>query len=259
MNKNHLTLLASALVFVSLAQPALARRNQAENSPDCQLANKEDSYKLALSWQPAFCEKHKRKPECKITDSSSYQAANFTLHGLWPNKRECGINYGLCGQYKQPVKSFCDYAPIPMKPETVKVLGEVMPSVANGSCLDRHEWYKHGTCQTDWDASQYFDTAVRLTKEFNDKGMSRFMSQNVGKTVATDEFFSTVDQAFGKNASKRLTLSCDKQGNLVDVFINLPKQIPDNLPLGDLIQQAPESFKNRCGDSFNIDEIGFNR
>lgn len=256
MKKYRLSLLCSLLITVGFSQQTLARFN-ADSS--CHLPNKEDSYKLAVSWQPAFCETHRGKPECKIIDTTVYQASNFTLHGLWPNKRECGTDYGLCGQYQQPVRSFCDYAPIPMKPETVKNLGKIMPSVAVGSCLDRHEWYKHGTCQTDWDADNYFDTATRLVKEFNDNGVAEFMSKNIGKTVATIEFFKAVDKSFGKNASKRLNLGCDKQGNLVDVFINLPKQIPANVALADLIQQAPENFNNRCGKRFSVDAIGYNR
>ncbi len=259
MKKKRLFLINGFLALLSVSQLTWARSGRGEMDPTCQIPNKEDSYKLAVSWQPAFCESHQSKPECKITDSKTYQASHFTLHGLWPNKQECGANYGLCGQYKEQVKSFCDYAPVPMKPGTVKNLGEIMPSVAQGSCLDRHEWYKHGTCQTDWDADHYFETATRLVKEFNDKGISAFMSKNVGKTVATADFLNAVDKSFGKNASKRLNLGCDKEGLLVDVFINLPKKIPENVALSTLIQQAPESFNNRCGDSFTVDAIGFSQ
>lgn len=259
MKKSRWYLVCSLLTIACVAQQAQARRNYAPSDASCQLPNKEDSYKLAVSWQPAFCESHRGKPECKITDSTVYQASHFTLHGLWPNKRECGVDYGLCGQYKKPARSFCDYAPVPMTAETIKNLREIMPSVAGGSCLDRHEWYKHGTCQTDWNADGYFDTAVRLVKEFNDTGIAEFMKQNTGKTVATEEFFNVVNQSLGKNASKRLSLGCDRQGNLVDVFINLPKQIPDKVALATLIQQAPESVNNRCGESFNVDAIGYGR
>lgn len=49
----------------------------------CSTAGLEDSYVFALSWQPAFCETHSSKPECKVTDADAYQAGNFTLHGLW--------------------------------------------------------------------------------------------------------------------------------------------------------------------------------
>lgn len=256
MQKNRVTIIASLFALACVSHEAAARRDYPID-PSCQLPNKEDSYKLAVSWQPAFCESHRGKPECKITDTTVYQAAHFTLHGLWPNKRECGVNYGSCGQYKKPARSFCDYAPVPMKAETVKNLGEIMPSVAGGSCLDRHEWYKHGTCQTDWDADGYFATATRLVKEFNDNGIADFMKQNTGKTVSTAAFLQIVDKSFGKRASQRLNLGCDRDGNLVDVFINLPKDIPANVALADLIQQAPESFNNRCGKSFNIDAIGY--
>lgn len=259
MNKKYIYLLSSILAFGSIAEQVIAapRNNNAKSGETCQLPNKEDSYKLAVSWQPAFCETHRGKPECKITDSKVYQASHFTLHGLWPNKKECGIDYGLCGKYKQQVRSFCDYEPVPMKAETMKTLGEVMPSVAQGSCLDRHEWYKHGTCQVAWDADQYFGTAVRLVKEFNDKGMSQFMVQNTGKKVATEDFLKALDKAFGQNARKRINLGCDKQGNLVDLFITLPKDIPTTAALADLIQKAPENFSNRCGESFSIDPIGY--
>jgi ribonuclease T2 len=260
MKKYPITLICSLLILASVSYQAVARSDyQASTNANCQLANKADSYKLAVSWQPAFCESHKGKPECKITDNKVYQASNFTLHGLWPNKRECGINYGLCGQNKQQVRSFCDYQPVPIKPETVKSLGEVMPSVTGGSCLERHEWYKHGTCQTDWNADGYFDTAVRLVKEFNQQGMAAFMKQNMGKTVETTAFLNAVNQAFGQNASQRISLACDRDGNLVDVFINLPKQIPANTALKDLIQQAPENFSNRCGKSFTVDAIGYSK
>ncbi len=251
-------LAGSILVLACISTQIQARSSEAVD-PSCQVPNKEDSYKLAVSWQPAFCQSHQSKPECKISDTQAYQASNFTLHGLWPNKQDCGANYGLCGEYKQQVKSFCDYAPLPMKPEKVKQLGQVMPSVAEGSCLDRHEWYKHGTCQTDWDVEHYFDTAVRLVKEFNNNDIRTFLLSNMGKTVSTTNFLKVVDKSFGKNASKRLSLGCDKQGLLVDVFINLPKQITEKATLASLIQQAPESFNNRCGQSFTIDAIGFSK
>lgn len=258
MKKNRLYLVCSLLVLACVSHQASARANA-----DCQVANKEDSYKLAVSWQPAFCEtkQGRPKPECKIDDSTVYQASHFTLHGLWPNKRQCGTGYGFCGKdYKQQVKPFCDYAAVSMKPETTEGLGKIMPSVSSGSCLERHEWYKHGTCQTNWDADGYFGTAVRLTKEFNDKGVAEFMTKNIGKTVKTADFLQVVESSFGKNASKRLYLGCDSRGgNLIDVFINLPKQIPENVALADLIQQAPESFNNRCGKSFKVDAIGFSR
>lgn len=231
--------------------------NNGEDAADnqCHTAGLEDSYVLAISWQPAFCEGHQEKPECSVTDQQSYQAQNFTLHGLWPNKKSCGTGYGLCGKYKTEKRPFCDYEPVSIQTETFEKLGKLMPSAAHGSCLQRHEWYKHGTCQTEWDADGYFAVAMRLLEEFNASGMATFMTQNIGKQVMTSSFFEKVDNAFGEQASRRLQISC-KEGMLVDVYIRLPADLPENVALSTLIQQAKPAFNNKCGAKFMVDAIG---
>ena len=176
-----------------------------EHSEDqCQTAGLGNSYVFALSWQPAYCERHKNKPECGVTDPQSYQANNFTLHGLWPNKESCGINYGFCGKYKSGQRPFCRYDPVPMQNATREALARVMPGSSHDSCLQRHEWYKHGTCQVEWDADVYYDTAIRLLKDFNESGISAFMTNNIGKTVTTRSFFEAVDTAFGEGSHRRM-------------------------------------------------------
>lgn len=217
----------------------------------CNQPGQADSYILAVSWQTAFCESHRSKPECR-----QQQRASFTLHGLWPNKASCGINYGFCGEQREKEAQFCDLKPLPLSAQTRQQLGEVMPSAAAGSCLERHEWYKHGTCQTTWDADRYYQRAIQLTREFNQGAISRFMAQNSGRQVKTAQLLAAVDQALGPNAHKRMQLSCDK-GNLVDIYITLPKTLPANAPLAELIQQAPERFSNRCGSSFKVDAAGY--
>ena len=221
----------------------------------CNIAGQADSYVFAVSWQPAFCESHPKKPECQVSNPNAYQANNFTLHGLWPNKRSCGTHYGFCGQYKKRVKPFCDFKPVPMQKVTLEELGVVMPSTAYGSCLQRHEWYKHGTCQTEWDADEYFDMAMSLLAVFNSQGMSDFMVDRIGKQVASDEFFTTIDQLFGDGAHQRMRFNCSS-GNLVDIYIHLPLKIDAGLTLSELIHQADPMFDNKCGTSFTVDAIG---
>ena len=41
-------------------------------------------YLLAISWQPAFCQTHQKKAECRTQDKERYDADHFSLHGLWP-------------------------------------------------------------------------------------------------------------------------------------------------------------------------------
>jgi ribonuclease T2 len=222
----------------------------------CHTPGLEDSYVLALSWQPAFCETHRSKPECRIDDKKSYQARNFTLHGLWPNKKSCGINYGFCGEVHSSPGAFCDYPSLSLFTEVRSDLEQVMPSAAAGSCLQRHEWFKHGTCQMDWSMDEYFEAAVDLTRQFNESGIAYFISRNIGNTVTEAAFIDKVDCANGAGAHNLLELKCNS-GNLVDVYIHLPETINEGDSLGELMHQAQGNFKSNCGGSFKVDPIGF--
>lgn len=226
----------------------------------CQTAGQADSYVFAVSWQPAFCESHQNKPECKelVEQPDAYAAGNFTLHGLWPNKSSCGTNYGFCGQQKKIGGSFCSYPRVPMSESTLQALGKVMPAAAAGSCLQRHEWFKHGTCQTKMDADQYWDLAIDLVGQFNTKGMSAFMQENIGRTVAAADFYRVVDTSLGQDAHKRMKLGC-RSGNLVDIYMQLPKEVTGGRTLGQLLAEAPTGFSSSCGESFKVDAVGYER
>lgn len=223
----------------------------------CQTAGEENSFVFAVSWEPAFCEGHQSEPECRVKDPNSYQARHFTLHGLWPNKAACGIDYGFCGKYKTALQPFCAFDPVPMSEETRKKLGVVMPSAAYGSCLQRHEWYKHGTCQTEWDADGYFGHAMRLLADFNGTdatGMAAFMVRNLGHRVSVLALDSAIDQQFGRGAHKRMQYICTRDHKLESIYINLPAQL-GNAPLDDLIRRGAEKYGNKCGRSFVVDPI----
>ncbi|MCI0508188.1 MAG: ribonuclease T [Gammaproteobacteria bacterium] len=222
----------------------------------CRTPGLEDSYVLALSWQPAFCETHRGKPECRIDDRKSYQARNFTLHGLWPNKASCGANYGYCGEVQDKPAEFCDYPMLSLFTETRSNLGQVMPSAAAGSCLQRHEWFKHGACQTRWSIDEYYEVAIDLTRQFNESGIAYFISRNTGNTVTEAAFIKKVDCAHGDGAHKRIELKC-QGGNLVDVYVSLPNTVNEGAGLGELMQQGQGEFKSNCGGQFKVDPIGF--
>jgi ribonuclease T2 len=223
----------------------------------CSTAGLQDSFKLALSWQPAFCESHRNKKECGVSFPATFQAAgNFTLHGLWPNREACGINYGNCEHVRQQ-REFCNYPALPLDPEVVKQLSQVMPGTA--SCLERHEWFKHGTCQREWDPSQYFEVALELVRQFNGSGLNKYMAENMGKEVAREDFLKQVDTALGAGARERLELGCSGGNRLTDVFVNLPARIEPGASLTELIKLAPPDFRSRCPARFTIDAVGFAR
>lgn len=232
----------------------IRKKNRVNN--ECSTPGLEDSYVLALSWQPSFCESHRDKPECQIAEEQSYQARNFTLHGLWPSKRECGINYGFCGEVQSKPADFCKYPALALYVEVRNNLKQVMPSAAAGSCLQRHVWFKHGACQTQWPVDEYFDVAIDLTRQFNASGIGRFMSRNIGKTVSEDAFIKLINDAYGRNTHKNIELKCNAK-NLVDVYIYLTDNIVENRDLSDSLKNSGRKYKSNCGGSFRVDPIGF--
>lgn len=231
-------------------------RENPVNSGQCQTAGLEDSYKLALSWQPAFCETHRDKPECRVKDGKAYQASNFTLHGLWPNKKSCGTHYGFCGEVRSKPGDFCDYPALSLITDVRNELEQVMPSAKAGSCLQRHEWHKHGTCQTKWSIDDYHEMTINLVRQFNESGVAYFISRNIGKQVSEADFFKKIDSTLGDNAHKRIQLNC-KSGNLVDIYVNLPLDIKKGETLGAVVQRAGADFKSTCNGSFKVDPMGF--
>lgn len=239
------------------AECGQARMTEAEpeHNNSCSTAGQADSYVLALSWQPAFCEIKPQKPECQITDPTAYQAKHFTLHGLWPNKKNCGTHYAFCGEVKGQKQDFCDYPEIELDPASQAALAEVMPSVSAGSCLERHEWHKHGTCQASWAVQGFFEVSVSLVRQFNDSGMADFMSQRIGRQVRTRDFLDKVATVLGPAARDRIKLNCN-QGMLVEVQLSLSAELTPESGLDQLIMNAPAQSDSNCGATFRVDPIG---
>lgn len=204
-----------------------------------------DSYVLALSWQPGFCQTYGYevgKPECLKLPANSYQATHLVLHGLWPSQQICGENYGFCGVYAQ--KHHCDYPAINLNKEVSQALRQFMPSYAVGSCLERHEWNKHGSCQI-LSSDAYFSLAIRLNREVNQTSLGQFLHNHVGERVKREQLRIKVRESFGENAAHKVYLGC-KNGMLVDIFIQLPALIPQTDSLQALIKKAAD-FKRYEG------------
>lgn len=196
-----------------------------------------DSYVLALSWQPGFCQTYgyeAAKPECLTLKNGMYAASHLVLHGLWPNQDTCGTNYGYCGV--QPMGNHCDYPSLSLSKEVATRLNRIMPSFASGSCLERHEWYKHGSCQI-LSEDAYFSLAARLTEEADLTNLGMYLHQNVGERVTRKNLEDAVRRSFGNTSVDKVYLGC-KNGILVDVLIQLPPLIPQNETLVSLVKKA---------------------
>ncbi|WP_392538314.1 ribonuclease T [Legionella sp. 227] len=206
-------------------------------------AGMSDSYVLALSSQPGFCQTYgyeAGKPECMHLSKNSYQAKHLTLHGLWPNQNACGQSYGFCGVEQK--SRHCAYPPLSLSPQVSENLKKLMPSYNYGSCLERHEWNKHGSCQI-LSADEYFSLAMRLTEAVDNSVLGQYLTQHQGQKVPLTVLRERVAQAFGKKNSGKVYLGC-RNGILVDIYIQLPALIPFNESLESLIDDAPNAPVN---------------
>ena len=162
---------------------------------------------LALSWQPAFCELRSRLPECRSQHSGRFDAQAFSLHGLWPAKR----NRSFCGVSQQvrqldQARRWRDLPKLELADELRQRLKTRMPGYR--SHLHRHEWFKHGTCLAGMTPESYFRTALALQEAFNRSTLPELFSRNLDKEISTREIRDQVTRAFGSGAGERVQVSC---------------------------------------------------
>ncbi len=221
-------------------------------------AGMSDSYVLALSAQPGFCQTYgyeAGKPECLYLSKDSYQSRHLSLHGLWPNQKACGLNYNFCGV--MPQMNHCHYPPVPLSPAVAENLRKMMPSYQYGSCLERHEWNKHGSCQL-LPANDYFALAMRLNAEIDQSVFGQYLTQNYGKRVQSYKLKNKFAEAFGQENSQKFYLGC-KQGVLVDIYIILPALISADASMQSLLDQAPiPRYRRSCPSSILISDFTSN-
>lgn len=234
--------------------PTLPRTPTSANQ--CQLDGQFDSNLLALSWQSSFCELYgQRKAECRALSHTpqASQWRQFTLHGLWPNRQQCGTRYGYCGAVKQSPKDFCDYPAIALTSAVRQQLDTVMPSARYGSCLERHEWWKHGICRNQ-DPNEYFAIAIQLTQALNASAWAQdFIQQHIGKQVTKKELKQEFDKSFGQGAQQKLSLVCAK-GLLSEIRLSLPQDLNPAESLAEMLGKAKRAPKDSCPERFTLDQ-----
>jgi ribonuclease T2 len=211
---------------------------------------------LAVSWQPAFCETHRTKPECASQTDERFDAVNFSLHGLWPQPRErayCGV--GTTEKAIDRRGRWDLLPPVELDAATRKVLDLVMPGTQ--SLLERHEWIKHGTCYSAT-AQEYFAESVRLLQELNASPVRELVASRRGAAVQLDELRAAFDEAFGAGAGERVALDCDRAGGrtvVTELKLNLAGEVTAETTLADLLAAAPEAGES-CLEG-TVDPAGF--
>lgn len=214
---------------------------------------------LALSWQPSFCETRPNKPECVSQTSERFDATNLVLHGLWPQPQEkayCGVSARLVQLDKD--RRWSELPPLELSAATRQALETRMPGMA--SHLDRHEWYKHGTCYSNT-PEEYFQESIALLDQVNRSDVQTLLASNINFLLTDTEIQQAFNESFGTLAGEKIAVKCARDPDenqeimVVELWLNLKGKIEPNTPLRDLLQAAPRARRDcRQGE---IDPAGF--
>jgi ribonuclease T2 len=176
---------------------------------------------LALTWLNSFCKVEKKKV-CFKRRYGDFSTKNFTLHGLWPKKK----NYCPIKRYR-----------FKLSPMLWKVLEKYMPGAKDG--FAKYEWRKHGTC-FGTDPETYFLTAIKLTQQFNESQFLTFVRMHMGEWVSLQRLRFVFGGAFGDGNKRKFQLICKRKNGkiyITEIRLNL-KGDPTKEDLQELLDNA---------------------
>ena len=209
-------------------------------------------YVLAASWQPAFCQTHRTKTECRAQTQERFDSAHFALHGLRPQPRDnvyCGVN--RVQRAAAETGRWSDLPPPELTDATRADLDLVMPGTQ--SQLERHEWIKHGTCYGDT-AEEYFVESLQLMNQLNASPVRVLFADRIGEIVTAAELRAAFDQAFGAGAGERVEMACSG-GLITELRIHIDGAITETTRFAELIAAA-DPVGGGCPRG-RIDSAGF--
>lgn len=212
-------------------------------------ASGKPEYVLALSWQPAFCETKSNKPECRAQTANGFDAANFTLHGLWPQPNGnfyCGVK--TSDRANDKPDRWKDLPPVNLDAATRQELDQVMPGTR--SDLERHEWIKHGTC-SGMGQQAYFSAALTLARTVNASPVRDLFVQNIGGTLTSEQIRGAFDAAFGQGTGDRVRISCAKDPSngrrmIGEITVGLAGPLGTESKLADMMLASAATGKAGC-------------
>lgn len=223
------------------------------------VAGQFDTYVFSLQWAAAFCEGKPSLPECSGQNPGRFSAKNLTIHGLWPDKDgDASHSYGYCGvdpkvQALDRAPTWCRMPELELTSRTASRVSEIMPGAA--SCLEKHEWYKHGSC-SGYAADEYYNRVADLVVYVSTTKFGRFLSENAGKAVAGDALLAAFESEFGAGTRSLVSLNCTKAGGadlLLDVRMTLSRPLRPAPELGKML--LPGGGKGNCPASFKLDVL----
>ena len=274
------TVVAESLADMALAETAAVESATAVSVPATAVAHQEapattnndlpwaeadgdfDYYTLALSWQPAFCETKSHKPECTSQDNGRFDATNFVLHGLWPNQNDDpSHSFAYCGQSNTIINTdkdgdWCSLPALPLSADVESELNIFMPGAE--SCLDHHEWYKHGTC-AGMSADAYFALSNGLVASFAQTEFNQYIASHIGDELSRTDVLNRFAAEFGPGSDDYLSLRCDKLDGislLGEIRLTLNQDLAALDDFSTLFTDQDVSPQGNCPQQFVIDAVG---
>jgi ribonuclease T2 len=227
------------IALITLKPKAASSKPKPSRKMCTKKVNQHDYNSLALTWLPGFCEHTPRassKPECQALSKERLVVNHLTLHGLWPDKISC----------KKPYYTSCRNMVLDLTPETIDALSPWMPNFYFSQSLGRHEWKKHGTCQT-LDDDEYFLLAKHVLENIDTSIIGNYIKDKVGEYLSPKAFQDYIKENVGEVASQRIQFQCTKKKIFKSLKIYLAKDIDLTRPLYDLLNQKDSkipSFKH---------------
>lgn len=224
-------------------------RAEAAGGAVCSMPNQQDSYVLAITWQPGFCEHAKyngKKPECDAMNAGTLPARSLSLHGLWPNKQECGTQYGSCSG-----PAFA------LSKETIDKIAPWMPNFYYERSFGAYEWNKHGKCQS-LPPDEYFIKAASAVRVVNDSEVGKIVLGNAGTSIRVSDFFERVKARYGDQVASTITLVCTQHKYLQEIRVSLALDFATDRELPQLVAHARPAASRAvgCADEIYVEAAG---
>jgi ribonuclease T2 len=266
MKNPSFLLLAAALLAAPLSAqnwsdgaPVIEAQTALRPPSGGNVAGQFDSYTFTMSWEPTFCEGKPGAQECASQRPDRFDASNLALHGLWPDKNgDASHSYGYCGvsssdQSLDRAPTWCQLREPAYSDATHAALGIVMPGV--NSCLDHHEWTKHGTC-SGLTADQYFASAAALIQQVAASSFGQYLKAHAGQTVDSSAVVAAFEQDFGVGSGAKLVLNCTSvrgSSALLEARLHLPTPLQPASQLAAMLLSTGD--RGNCPSSFLLDPI----
>lgn len=258
--KRHLRSKQLIVAVAALAVIFLAGRTTGFLEPGMRSGD-EAPYALAVSWQPAFCETASRKPECRSQTNDRFDAANFTLHGLWPQPAEnvyCDVSGAAVAADRRGDWRSLD---TPRIAEPIwRELRQVMPGTR--SSLHKHEWVKHGTC-TNVDIDAYYARSIELLADLNASVFRKAVANRIGEPMSGENILAAFEEAFGVAMGHGLNIRCARDPDgprllITGLVIAIDDPFANRGALTELLLPGARTVDPPC-DVAMIDAVGFSR